>query len=197
MDRLLALLHRISAAMYALTYNLPNGKSFAFAPRSGTSSLGAAAVRQFFPEKWDNQTDGMAHRALPFTIDDQFNDCVVVIRNPVERFISLCARTATPPSMALAKLYWGLGLGHKRAVDRPGIETTSVDWLYHFFPIANRIANCNLIPFPSLEKAATALGLNNLPHINKTDEKPTLTSDEEDIVRKIYSEDISLWKSLR
>jgi len=198
MDGVLALLNRAVSAMYALTYNLPNGTAFAFAPRSGTSSLGAAAVQQFFPDKWHNQTDGMAHRALPFTIDDEWRNCVISIRNPVERFTSLCARAGTSPDKALAKLYWALGLGYKRPACRSCVEQTSVDWLYHYSPLSQRIGSgCQLIPFERLADAAKTLGLTSLPHINAVPEKPTLTSSEEDSVRKIYTADISLWESLQ
>jgi hypothetical protein len=197
MDRLLALFNGAIPTMYALTYNLPNGKAFAFAPRSGTSSLGAAAVQQFFPDRWHNQTDGMAHRALPFTIDDEWRNCVISIRNPIARFISLCARSNTSPDKALSKLYWSLGLGYRCDVYRSCIEETSVDWLYHYFPLSPRIGSgCQLIPFERLSDAAQTLGLTALPHINAVSAKPMLTSEEEDIVRKIYAADISLWEAL-
>jgi hypothetical protein len=198
MDRLLALLNGAVSAMYALTYNLPNGKAFAFAPRSGTSSLGAAAVQQFFPDKWHNQTDGMAHRALAFTIDDEWRNCVISVRSPVARFISLCAKSNTSPDKALSKLYWALGIGDRCEACRPCIEQTSVDWLYHYAPLSPRIGSgCQLIPFERLADAAKALGLTSLPHINAVPEKPTLTSSEEDSVRKIYAADISLWEALQ
>jgi hypothetical protein len=183
--------------MYALTYNLPNGKSFAFAPRSGTSSLAAAALQRFFPDKWENQTNGAAHRALPFSIDDKWRDCVIVVRNPVERFVSLCARTGTPPCTALGRLYWVLGAGAKLAIDRADIEHTSVDWLYHYSPLSSRIENCELFPFSRLGDAAACLGLPSLPHINYMTEKPLLTHEHEQIVREIYASDIALWESLR
>ena len=194
----MALFDGAVSAMYALTYNLPNGKAFAFAPRSGTSSLGAAAVQQFFPDKWHNQTDGAAHRALPFTIDDEWSNCVISIRNPVARFISLCAKSNTSPDKALSKLYWALGIGDRCDACRPCIEQTSVDWLYHYAPLSPRIGSgCQLIPFERLEDAAKTLGLTSLPHINAVPEKPTLTSSEEGSVRKIYAADISLWEELQ
>lgn len=198
MDGVLALLNRAVSAMYALTYNLPNGESFAFAPRSGTSSLGAAAVQRFFPDKWRNQTDGMAHRALPFTIADEWRNCVISIRNPVERFRSLCARTGTAPDKALSKLYWALGIGDRREACRSCVEQTSVDWLYHYSPLSSRVGSgCRLIPFERLADAAQALGLTMLPHINAVPNKPTLNAQEEDIVRRIYADDIAIWESLQ
>ena len=184
--------------MYALTYNLPNEKAFAFAPRSGTSSLGAAAVQQFFPDKWNNQTDGMAHRALPFTIDDEWRNCVISIRNPVARFISLCAKSNTAPDKSLSKLYWALGVGERCDACRPCIEQTSVDWLYHYAPLSPRIGSgCKLIPFERLADAAKMLGLSAIPHINTASGKPTLTPDQEARVREIYAADIALWESLQ
>jgi hypothetical protein len=183
--------------MYALIYNLPNNKSFAFAPRSGTSSLGAASVQRFFPEKWTEQTDGMAHRVLPFTINDQFNNCILIIRNPIDRFISLCARTGTSPNDALAKLYWSLGFGSKRIISRSHIEHTTVDWLYHYSPLSSRIGdNCKLIPFQNLSEAAIELELYKLPHINAVKNKPMLTKSEIEDIHQIYNKDIILWESL-
>lgn len=183
--------------MYALTYNLPNGKSFAFAPRSGTSSLGAAAVQQFFPDRWKNQTDGMAHRALPFIIREKFEDCVIVIRNPVERFASLCGRTGTPPDMALARLFWGLGLGRKKQACRNCIEGTTLDWLYHFAPIAPRLGRCQPVLFERLSDAAAMLGLGKLPHINAAESKSTLADEDQRSICEIYAADIALWESLQ
>jgi hypothetical protein len=184
--------------MYALKYNLPNGTSFAFAPRSGTSSLGAAAVQQFFPDLWCGQTDGMAHRALPFAIDEQWQECMVVVRDPVERFKSLCARTGTPAKESLVKIYWGLGLGRKQSACRSCVEQTSVDWLYHYYPISPRIGSgCKMFPFERLADAAATLGLASLPHINAMQDKPTLTDEEAAAVREIYADDIALWESLQ
>jgi len=188
--------------MLKIYFPLPNGKSFAFVARCGSTSLATACLKQFFPElydKWisiqDREHGGYAHRMLPHRVtNDLPSGCVVVIRNPVERFMSLCARTGTDPALALLRVR--ALFGSVAPERREQLETATWDWMNHFRPVSTIAqTDSRLVRFEHVSEAFELLGCSNFTHINAIDHD----SAEEDFhaaVLAAYAEDQRLWSEL-
>jgi hypothetical protein len=155
-------------------YRLPTGSSFAFVARTGTTAI-LCAVIEAFP---DYKEDWCCESVLP-------PDCLVVIREPVQRFRSLLWAMNTTASEAIEHLtnspHYRCGRGY----------------LSHFRPVSTLLQpDSRLLRFGDIA-IWNALGLT--PHtevVNATPEFPVLSDDQEKSVRQIYAEDIVLWESV-
>jgi hypothetical protein len=192
---------------WKIWYNLPNKKSFAFIGRSGTSSLGLMSLKTFYPDRLkfapENIHCGMAHRLNDHEMGKKLPDgCLVMVRNPIERFISLLNRFNVSVDRAINLMYWFYDLGNKpKKTDRSEIEHYASIEIYHFAPLVYFLKNAklvNLIPFPDFQKAAEYLDLNyNHEHINISEKKIELTSEQKNIIKIIYNEDFKIWKNIK
>ncbi|NDD83230.1 hypothetical protein EBZ38_02985 [bacterium] len=146
-------------------------------PRSGSNSLAAAAMQMFWPDI--KISDETRHPATFFYLEEWWDgtnqNISIVVRNPIERFRSMCAHR---PEKTL-----------QEHLNRP---------VYGPLPIGNFIKYFRFED--ELEECAKWLGLSTpIPHINASREsnKPILTEDQEALVRQIYADDIALWESLQ
>jgi len=144
-------------------------------PRSGSHSLALSAMQTFWP---DIEIINEAHPAVYFGYEEWWDgtnkNIAIIVRNPIERFRSICAHKPekTIEEHLNQPVYGPLPKG---------------DFQYFLFE-------------SQLEECAEWLGLPlPLPHIDASIEsnKPILTPEQEAIVRQIYSDDIALWESLQ
>jgi hypothetical protein len=157
-----------------------NNRFLLLAPRSASHSFAAAALEQWHAEAFAawKASDANEHpaRYLPNLVYPM--DChapAIIVRNPVERFRSACARhgVASVDACLESPLF---GLLPGGSLVRPFLFETQLqacaDWLGITVP---------------------------LPRIDATDEadKPTLTQDQEARVRELFAADIALWESLQ
>ena len=156
----------------------PNGNAVVLTPRSGSHSLAVAALASFWP---DAPVDARYHPAASFPLDQQWSwtgtepNAALVVRNPVERFRSMCAHK---PERTIEEHL-------SRPVYGPILQGDYV----RYFRFEDQLNEC-----------AEWLGLSTpLPQEDATDEadKPTLTPEQEARVREIYADDIALWESLQ
>jgi len=153
----------------------PNGNGIHLAPRSGSNSLSIAAFAAFWP---DIAMPANVHPANAFPIDENWDggnaNVGLIVRNPVERFRSMCAHR---PERTL-----------EEHLDAPVYGPLPTGNFARYFRFEDQ-----------LDTAAEWLGLPTpLIHEDKSDpnKKPNLTSEQEAIVRTIYAKDIELWESL-
>jgi hypothetical protein len=146
-------------------------------PRSGSHSLAVAALKHFWPNIVIITED--CHPAGLFPVQETYtgtqNDLAIVVRNPIERFRSMCAHK---PERTLEEhlanpMYGPLPQG-------PFAK------YFRFEDQLNDAAEWLGLPTPLLHEDAT----------NEAD-KPTLTPEQEARVREIYADDIVLWESLQ
>ena len=190
---------------WKIWYSLPNNKNFCFTSRSCTSSIRLMAVKQFYPERIPDHPviDGQGHRLNDYVVGEDLPDgCAVMVRDPVERFISLLWRMNISPEKAFCWLYWFHGLGDKpEYTDRHDLEYCGGTSWYHLTPVTHLInEKSKLFSFPDVAGMANYLEINTpIEKINfsKTTEKMILTPEQEYKVRTIYNNDISLWESLQ
>jgi len=122
----------------------------------------------------------MYHPAYSFPLDQQFSwtgdqpEVALIVRNPLERFRSICAHK---PNRTL-----------EEHLEKP---------IYGPLPFGNYVRYFRFED--QLEECAEWLGLPTLlPHEDASDPalKPNLTIEQENIVRQIYADDFILWESL-
>jgi hypothetical protein len=193
--------------MFKIVYDLPNGKSFAFVSRSGSSSMGLMALKQFYPEKLveyesdpNNINTGTSHRLLGGRLVNTLPDgCAVMLRNPIERFGSLLTRTGYDWESALELVYWIYNTGESPTRNNRLIERSSLDAAYHFMPYSLMVnENSNLFQFPNLRSMANYLGIDeNIPceQVNEISQPISFNSDQLNRIQKAYALDIELYNN--
>jgi hypothetical protein len=164
---------------------LPNGKKFALVARSGSYSI----IWQALPENLRNPVGDRWHPinattntiGSPLNNNDILNLCCLV-RNPIERFRSSCARQQCSVDEGLLRTGWDV---HFWSLSSMGLI---VDGMTYF-------------KFPDqIDACSEWLGLETpVPQLNEEAEenKPVLNAEQEAAVRIVYANDIALWESLQ
>jgi len=153
----------------------PNGRTMVLVPRSGSHAIATAAMQSFWPQI---QLDDINHPAAFFPSSENWNGqesgLGMVVRNPIERFRSMCAHR---PHRTL-----------EEHLDQPPYRPLyKGDFIYFRFE-------------DQLNEAAEWLGLPTpLPQEDASDPalKPTLTAEQEARVRELFADDLALWQSLQ
>jgi len=148
------------------------GNCVLLTPRSASHSLARAALTAWYPDA--PPPEGHPAQSLPVIID--WPDCpvAIVVRNPIERFRSMCAHR---PERTL-----------EEHLAEPVYGSLPKGIFAKYFRFEDE-----------LDAAAEWLGLPTpLLHEDATDPatKPTLTPEQEARVRELFSADITLWESL-
>ncbi len=151
-----------------------NGNAIVLTPRSGSHSLASTAIKVWYPEAIVPEGQHPAGSLPPESWNGEAG-LGLIVRNPVERFRSMCAHRPhrTTDEHLDAPVYGPL---------------PQADFVRYF-----RFED-------QLNDAAEWLGLPTpLPQEDATDEsdKPVLTAEQEARVREIYAADIALWDSLQ
>lgn len=163
---------------------LDNGRRFALVARSGSYAI----VWQCLPENLRNPSDGWHPInattntvGSPLKEDEPTEGLCCLVRDPVERFLSSCAR--------------------QRVTAAEGMQRLADD--VHFWPLADMGLlqdGMTHFRFPDeIDKCAAWLGLPvPVPQLNSESAlaKPTLTAEEEAQVRQLYAADIAKWETL-
>jgi hypothetical protein len=164
---------------------LPNDRRFAIVPRSGSYAI----VWQAIPTSARTPSDGWHPInattdtiGSPLQADEPAEGLCCLVRDPVERFRSACARQGVSVEEGLARRDADV---HFWTLDSMGLLAEGVD---HF-------------AFPAqIDACAEWLGLETpVPQLNGEPEeaKPVLTAEQEAAVRAAYAADIALWESLQ
>ena len=145
-------------------------------PRSASHTFAIAALNVFWPQRIVLNN---AHPAVSFPSDETWRgdnpNVALIVRNPVERFRSMCAHRS------------------ERTLEEHLAWPTYGPLLQGNFAKYFRFEN-------QLDEAAEWLGLPTpLPQEDATDPalKPNLTPEQEARVREMYADDIALWESLK
>ncbi|NDG19286.1 MAG: hypothetical protein EB117_13570 [Betaproteobacteria bacterium] len=154
----------------------PNGNAIMLTPRSGSHSLALAAMQTFWPEI-EIQQGG--HPAWYFVVQQNWpedgHNCGIVVRNPVERFRSMCAhRPERTLEEHLAEPFYG------------PLPKGNFARYFRFEDQLNEAAEWLGLPTPLPQEDASDPAL-----------KPTLTAEQEARVRELFADDIALWQSLQ
>jgi hypothetical protein len=186
--------------MYFITPNY----SVAINPKVGSSSLALGIIRKFYPEINERiQTADypshispetmLWHRLLPKEIEPT-KQVVLIIREPIERFISACSfMKLNNAELAIDSLISGTSIfntNNKKIIVSENVHFKKQKRLFR--------ENAILFSIENIDEAAQLIGL-DLPlfRVNKSDtEKLTLTSEQKNILINFYQEDLELYDSL-
>lgn len=176
--------------MLKLFYTLPNGKSFAHVSRSGTSTIAAHALKQFYPDKYAEflNTSGPSPQSyLPESWASRLPpDCVCMVREPEDRLKSMIARNDYSADVVTAVL----AMTQREAIIRRELsKQLGILLIVHLTPLANLADNdSKFILWPNIEEACNELGLEYDPDIKYNQLKPDALVRYEGL--NLYSE----WK---
>jgi len=155
-----------------LFYELPSGKCLAFVARTGSTVVLLAAIQKF-----SRDLHPTAANELPA-------GCVVVTREPLQRFCSLLWRMNTNADEALRRMKHPV-YGERR------------DWFQHFRPFSSVAQPDSVLLRFEDDAVWKELDLPRWPErVGATEEMPMLTAAQEAAVRLAYADDIALWESL-
>jgi len=151
-----------------------NGNAIVMTPRSGSHSLASAAITAWYP---DTIVPDGQHPAgsLPPEVWNGESGLGLIVRNPIERFRSMCAHR---PSRTIDE--------HLESPVYGPLPQGDFVRYFRFEDQLNEAAEWLGLPTPLPQEDAT----------NEAD-KPMLTQEQEARVRGIYAEDIALWESLQ
>jgi hypothetical protein len=171
--------------MHGAKLTMPNGRRFAIVARSGSYSI----CWQSLPPELQQPSPGKRWHPISASIykgqlsdDEQLEGLCCMVRDPVDRFRSACARQGVTPGNGLTRAVIDV---HFWSLERMGLLAAGVT---HFrFP-------------DQLDACAQWLGLPvPVQQLNDSNdaEKPILTPEQEAEVCEIYAADIALWESLK
>lgn len=173
-------------------WSLPNNKSLAFIPRTGSTAWSNALAEKYFPYLIKKQLASAkpAEKEAPMqlilpTTPAMVGEVCVVLRNPIERFKSGFSRAARGKSVDdvidMLNSHAPVNAHIKRVTDnlRAGVR------LYRWEQ--------------DLDILATTLGLSSTPkssNVSNEEDKPTLTDEQIEALNVYYAKDIAIWKSI-
>lgn len=158
-----------------------NTNALFLTPRSGSHSIAAAALQQWWPDRcvaW--QASSNEHPAVYFGVQESLDEstdlsCVaVIVRDPVARFLSMCGKHFDVPL--------------KEQLAQPQYTPLPQNTFCKYFKFENGLQ-------PVADWLGITVPLEALDASEPAD-KPTLTPEQEARVREIYTADIALWESL-
>lgn len=162
---------------------LPNSIVYCWIPRTGSTSVARALLDAFYPERLavgihlpPDRLEPTWQHLLPRAHLLTGQTIVGLIRDPVERFRSACARTGKTPA--------------------EGLTTADV----HFARVSDLVRNrpVTWYRFPDqLAEFCAAVGLPSVPTLNDSapGTKPDLTPEELAAVEEHYAADIALYEA--
>mgnify|MGYP000854471003 CR=1 FL=1 len=174
-------------------WKLPNNKSLAFVPRAGSTAWSQAIMEQFYPYLLQTQKNTLvpsgkerasAQFILPFDVDP-YGQAHIVLRNPIERFISGYSRAAN--NMTVDELIDFL------------INNEDSQVNVHIRRIIDQFGDLTGIKMykweTDLEQLRIDIGLYSVPTLNisEPNSKPTLTNNQIEKLNQYYADDIRLW----
>lgn len=169
---------------------LPNNVVYTWIPRSASTSVAKALLEKYFPDNLampvslpDGKTEPTWQYLLPTMAESlQGHRVVGLLRDPVERFRSACARTNKTPEQGLATY----DKHFERVTDIISSQSEPVEVEWFKLPEA-------------LDEFRIVVGLTSLPVLNDTEpnSKPDLTPEQLATVRAYYAEDIKIYESPR
>lgn len=150
--------------MLKLYYKLPNGNHFAHISRSGTSTLAAHVLKNFYPEKYQQF---LKQKEIKYQAPQQFLEeywsnrlppnCVCMLRDPVIRLKSMLNKR---PRMAeYVDFVGGINTVVAKTTRNTSrkLDIVTIIHLAQFTSIADN--DSNIILFPNIEQACKELGM--------------------------------------
>lgn len=186
--------------MLKMYYKLPNGKSFAHVSRSCTSTLCAHALKNFWPEKYQEfkNQEGYKHSPQRFMEETWANrlapHCLVMVRNPIDRLNSLISRNNYPEEIIEAVL---LSTHRYVTIKREIAKQIDIVKFHHIAPVCWIADNdSQFCLFPDVKKACEILEMEYDPSIYENKLLNNKVESNKELWSTCLMDSIGLWESL-
>lgn len=186
--------------MLKMYYRLPNGKSFAHVSRSCTSTLCAHALKNFWPDKYNEFMNQIGYKHSPQRwMEETWANrlaphCLVMVRNPIDRLNSLISRNNYTEEVVDSVL---LSTHRYAIIKRETAKQIDIVKFHHIAPVCWIADNdSQLCLFPNVKQACEILDMEYDPTIyeNKLDEKKN--TNFKNIWIDCLKDSIGLWEAL-
>lgn len=183
--------------MPKLYYRLPNGNSFAHVSRSGTSTLAAHVLKKFYPEKYELWMREDNHSPQWYLDEFWANrlpiNCLVMVRNPVDRLKSLIARNQYKEST----IKFALEYAERYAItSRYNTRNLSIVTMHHLMPVDYIAENdSHFVKFPRIKQACEYLDLTYDSSICVNKQK-NVVRDLPDYLKNKLKDSLGIWEAL-
>jgi hypothetical protein len=186
--------------MLKMYYNLPNDKSFAHVSRSCTSTLAAHALKNFWPEKYDQykQQINSGNSPQSFMNETWANrlspHCLVMVRNPIDRLNSLISRNSYPEEIIEAVLS---ACDRCMVTTREVSKTIDIVKFHHISPVCWIADNdSTFCLFPDVKKACELLDMQYYPEIHENSLQYERVNNIKEKWKTYLNDSMGLWESL-
>lgn len=187
--------------MLKMYYKLPNGKSFAHVSRSCTSTLCAHALKNFWPEKYEEfkNQEGYKHSPQRFMEETWANrlapHCLVMVRNPIDRLNSLISRNNYSEEVTEAVL---LSTHRYAMIKREIAKQIDIVKFHHIAPVCWIADNdSQFCLFPDVKKACEILEMKYDPEIYENKLSSKNNYELNTVWLDCLKDSIGLWEALK
>lgn len=176
-------------------YFVAGDRLLGFNAKAGSSSLVREIIRRYYPEHESGLTfgDNVRHHGCVAKLSEPDRPVVVVLRDPVERFLSAMVQTGLADVAAVID---ELKTDAGRVESREGGGLLSED--VHFLPQSRFTGELKYFPIDRIGEAAAELGVRRPLRLNASDpaRRPAITQDQAAAVRDYYAADVDLWRQV-
>lgn len=176
-------------------YFVAGDRLLGFNAKAGSSSLVREIIRRYYPEHESGLTfDGnVRHHGCVEKLSEPDRPVVVVLRDPVQRFLSAMVQTGLDDVAAVME---ELQTDAGRVESREGGGLLSED--VHFLPQSRFTGELKYFPIDRIGEAAAELGVRRPLRLNASDpsRRPAITQAQADAVRDYYAADVDLWQQV-
>jgi hypothetical protein len=177
-------------------YFVAGDRLLGFNAKAGSSSLVREIIRRYYPEHECGLTfDGnVRHHGCVSKLPEPDRPVVVVLRDPVDRFLSAMVQTGLDDvSAVLQELQ--TNAGHVESREGGGLLSEDV----HFLPQARFCGEIQWFPIHRIGDAADELGVRRPLRLNASnpEKRPAITKAQAQEVRGFYCQDVALWEKVK
>ena len=136
----------------------------------------------------------MRHHGCVDKLSEPDRPVVVVLRDPVQRFLSAMVQTGLDDVAAVIdELQTEAGLVESH--EGGGLLSEDV----HFLPQSRFTGQLKYFPISRIADAAAELGVRRPLRLNASDpaRRPAITQDQAEAVRNYYAADVALWRQVK
>lgn len=186
--------------MLKLYYKLPNGNHFAHISRSGTSTLAAHVLKNFYPEKYQ---EFLKQKEIKYQAPQQFLEeywsnrlppnCVCMLRDPVIRLKSMLHKR--PQMKEYVDFVGGINTIVAKTTRNTSrkLDIVTIIHLAQFTSIADN--DSNIILFPNIEQACKELDMEYHKDIFENASNDSYNNDIPEQWVKYLKESIGLYSA--
>lgn len=189
-------------------YFISGKKLLAFSAKCATSTFCWAIIRQYYPEVLDVLTNHtqwanggtvnqqLHHRHVPTRATPYKHQVAQIVREPVDRFRSAAGFMNLTNRFGIEAVINDL---INETGELEGIRGGTIAANIHFKKQARFSGDITYFKMDQLQECADFLGIKvPLETVNVgRHKKPDLTSEQEDIIRDFYADDVKLWESIQ